>query len=171
MVNLGLPSLHHVERWREVAYGAILALNAPPPPAYEVRNTPRRCLCAARTCVSRHRGRRPAARPHWPIAIMPFPASRNRATSGPVPPISPQPATGEKAFVQVKSKAAQAVLDDYVDRFRRGGTYQRMFFVWRSPKGVLATEGDDSLHVWAGDRLADAAVRAGLFDWLTERTA
>jgi len=29
-----------------------------------------------------------------------------------------QRATGERAFVQVKSKAGQAVLDDYVDRFR-----------------------------------------------------
>ncbi len=82
-----------------------------------------------------------------------------------------QPATGEKAFVQVKSKAGQAVLDDYVDRFRHSGTYQRMFFVCHSPKGTLSTEGDSRLHVWAGDRLADAAVRAGLFDWLTERTA
>ena len=82
-----------------------------------------------------------------------------------------QPATGEKAFVQVKSKAGQAVLDDYVDRFRRSGTYQRMFFVCHSPKGPLNVDDGEKLHMWAGDRLADAAVRAGLFDWLTERTA
>ena len=82
-----------------------------------------------------------------------------------------QPATGERAFVQVKSKAGQAVLDDYVDKFRRSGAYQRMFFVCHSPKGALATEDDASLHVWAGDHLADATVRAGLFDWLMERSA
>jgi hypothetical protein len=82
-----------------------------------------------------------------------------------------QPASGEKAFVQVKSKAGQAVLDDYVDRFRCSGTHQRMFFVCHSPKGALSAEGDARLHIWAGDRLADAAVRAGLFDWLTEWTA
>ena len=82
-----------------------------------------------------------------------------------------QLATGEKAFVQVKSKAGQAVLDDYVDRFRRSGAYQRMFFVCHSPKGALSTDGEARLHVLAGERLADAAVRAGLFDWLTERTA
>jgi hypothetical protein len=82
-----------------------------------------------------------------------------------------QPATGEKTFVQVKSKAGQAVLDDYVDRFRRSGTYDRMFFVCHSPKGTLSTDDDAKLHVWAGGRLADTAVRAGLFDWLTERTA
>ncbi len=82
-----------------------------------------------------------------------------------------QPTTGEKAFVQVKSKAGQAVLDDYIDRFRRSETYQRMFFVCHSPKGALSTDDDTRLHVWVGDRLADTAVRAGLFDWLTERTA
>ena len=82
-----------------------------------------------------------------------------------------QPAIGEKAFVPVKSKAAQAVLDDYVDRFRRSGAYDRFFFVCHSPKGTLSTDDDTRLHVWAGDRLADAAVRAGLFDWLIERTA
>ncbi len=82
-----------------------------------------------------------------------------------------QPATCEKAFVQVISKAGQTVLDNYVARFRRSGMYQRMFFICHSPKGVLSADGEARLHVWAGDRLADAAVRAGLFDWLTERTA
>ena len=82
-----------------------------------------------------------------------------------------QPTTGEKACVQVKSKAGQAVLDNYVDRFRRRGVNERWFFVCHSPKGTLSADGDARLHVWAGDRLADTAVRAGLFDWLTERTA
>jgi hypothetical protein len=71
----------------------------------------------------------------------------------------------------VKSKAGQAVLDDYVGRFRRSGAYQRMFFVCHSPKGALSNEGEARLHVWAGDRLANAAVRVGLFDWLMERSA
>ncbi len=97
--------------------------------------------------------------------------SRVGGTQKDVDLILEQPTTGEKAFVQVKSKAGQAVLDDYIDRFRRSGTYQRMFFVCHSPKGPLSTDDDARLHIWAGDRLADAAVRAGLFDWLTERTA
>ena len=54
---------------------------------------------------------------------------------------------------------------------RRCGAYQRMFFVCHSPKGLLSTEGDERLHVWAGDRLADVVVKAGLFDWLIGRTA
>ncbi len=97
--------------------------------------------------------------------------SRVGGTQKDVDLILEQPTTGEKAFVQVKYKAGQAVLDDYVDRVRRSGTYQRIFFVCHSPKGALSADNESRLHVWAGDRLADAAVRAGLFDWLTERTA
>ena len=81
-----------------------------------------------------------------------------------------QPATGETAFVQVKSKAGQAVLNDYIGRFKQSG-HDRMFFVCHSPKGALSAADDAKLHVWAGDHLADAAVRAGLFDWLMERSA
>ncbi len=80
-----------------------------------------------------------------------------------------QPATGETAFVQVKSKAGQSVLDDYIGRFRRGEIYDRMFFVCHSPKGESLVVDGANLHVWTGDRLADAAVKAGLFDWLVER--
>ena len=82
-----------------------------------------------------------------------------------------QPATGETAFVQVKSRAGQAVLNDYVDRFRRSGKHDHMFFVCHSPNGPLNVDDGEKLHIWAGDRLADAAVRAGLFDWLMERSA
>lgn len=81
-----------------------------------------------------------------------------------------QPSIGETAFVQVKSKAAQAVLDDYIGRFRRSGMYDRMFFVCHSPAGTLSVDATAGVHIWAGDRLADAAVKAGLFDWLTERS-
>ena len=81
-----------------------------------------------------------------------------------------QPTTGETAFVQVKSKAGQAVLDDYISRFRRG-TYDRLFFICHSPTGTLSVDDEVGVHIWAGDRLADAAVKAGLFDWLTERSA
>jgi hypothetical protein len=75
-----------------------------------------------------------------------------------------QPATGETASVQVKSTAGQAVLDDYADRFRRSGAYDRMFFVCHSPRGALSAGDAARLQVWAGDRLAEAAVKVGLFD-------
>ena len=82
-----------------------------------------------------------------------------------------QPTTGERGFVQVKSKAGQAVLDDYIDRFQRSGAFERMFFICHSPTGGLSTDDSERLHVWSGERLAEAAVGAGLFDWLMEKAA
>ena len=97
--------------------------------------------------------------------------SRVGETLSDVDLILEQPATGETAFVQVKSTAGQAVLDDYADRFQRSEACDRMFFVCHTPRGTLSTVDTARLHVWAGDRLAEAAVKAGLFDWLVERSA
>jgi hypothetical protein len=80
-----------------------------------------------------------------------------------------QPTTGETAFVQVKSTTSQTVLNDYLDRFRRSG-YDRFFFVCHSASGRLSLPGEPRLHLFEGERLADAAVKNGLFDWLVERS-
>lgn len=80
-----------------------------------------------------------------------------------------QPTTNETAFVQVKSQASQAVLDDYLARFRSSG-FDRFFFVCHSAKGSLSLPDERNLHLFEGPRLADAAVKNGLFDWLVERS-
>jgi hypothetical protein len=80
-----------------------------------------------------------------------------------------QPTTGESAFVQVKSEAGQAVLDDYLGRFRRSD-YDRFFFVCHLAQGKLTIPIEPRLHLFEGERLADAAVKNGLYDWLTERS-
>jgi hypothetical protein len=80
-----------------------------------------------------------------------------------------QPTTKETAFVQVKSEATQGVLDDYLGRFRRSG-YDRFFFVCHSPQGKLGFPNESRLHLFEGERLADAAVKNGLFDWLIEKS-
>jgi hypothetical protein len=77
------------------------------------------------------------------------------------------PTTGERAFVQVKSAANQAVLDDYIGRFRQYDC-QRFFFVCHSPKGGL-TWAKGNIHIWTGADLAAMAAKAGLHDWLIER--
>ena len=80
-----------------------------------------------------------------------------------------QPTTGEIAFVQVKSKAGQATVNDYLERFRRSG-YDRLFFVCHSAQGKLTLPNKPGLHLFEGERLADAAVKNGLYDWLIERS-
>ncbi|WP_409566923.1 restriction endonuclease [Methylobacterium sp. J-048] len=79
-----------------------------------------------------------------------------------------QPATGERGFVQVKSRATQAVLDASIGAYRASGAYQRMFFVCHSPVGHLTADGLD-VHLLTGGELARRSVEAGLLDWLIER--
>jgi hypothetical protein len=81
-----------------------------------------------------------------------------------------QPTIGETAWVQVKSQTSQAELDDYLRRYRRDGSCDRFFFVCHSAAGSLSLPAQPGLHLWAGERLADAAIDAGLFDWLLDRT-
>lgn len=79
------------------------------------------------------------------------------------------PTTGERAFVQIKSRANQKVLNDYLDRFDRSGA-ERFFFVCHSPTGPLSLANNSSCHIWTGMELGSRALGAGLFDWLIERT-
>lgn len=81
-----------------------------------------------------------------------------------------QPTTGESAFVQVKSKASQKVLTDYLQRFRESG-HDHFFFVCHSASGSLRLPDERGLHLLEGRRLAEVAVRNGLFEWLAQRTA
>jgi hypothetical protein len=60
-----------------------------------------------------------------------------------------QPTSRELGFVQMRSKANQVVLDDYVERFRASRVYGRMFFVCHSP--------------------GRGPCNAGLLDWLSEK--
>lgn len=80
------------------------------------------------------------------------------------------PSTNETAWVQIKSSASQATLDDYLDRYRRDGSAEHFYFTVHSPRGALVLPDERGLHLWAGDRLARAAIAAGLLDWLIERT-
>jgi hypothetical protein len=45
-----------------------------------------------------------------------------------------------------------------------------MFFVCHSPIGGLSAN-NASVHLWFGAELAEAAINAGLFDWLTEKSS
>lgn len=83
-----------------------------------------------------------------------------------------QAATGERAFVQVKSRATTAVLQDYVDRYREYGDCNRMFFICHSPNGRLRQQAvSPDVELWFADTIARKAVRAGQYEWLVQRVA
>jgi hypothetical protein len=52
-----------------------------------------------------------------------------------------QPLTGETAFVQVKASSRQAELDDYIERFKSNGRFDRFMFVCAAPQDGMSLPG------------------------------
>jgi hypothetical protein len=77
------------------------------------------------------------------------------------------PTINERAFVQVKSKASQAVLNDSLKQFTGSGM-DRFYFVCHSGAPNLKVPVDTKLHLWTDQQLADMAVQLGFFDWLVK---
>lgn len=78
------------------------------------------------------------------------------------------PSTGERAFVQVKSKTTSAELADYVAKLDELDCYQRMFFIYHS--GEAQTD-DERVIVIGPEKLAEMAVDAGLATWLVRKVS
>jgi hypothetical protein len=80
------------------------------------------------------------------------------------------PATDERAFVQVKSSADQKTLLDYVSRFAdRRDYYSRMIFAVHSPQGNVTPPGNLPVQVWTLKQIANLVVKLGLGDWVANR--
>jgi len=77
------------------------------------------------------------------------------------------PITGERAFVQVKSRTTKAQMDDYVERFQ-GRPDARMFYVYHTAKSELTCDVDGVVPV-GPERLSEMVIEAGLLDWLIDR--
>jgi hypothetical protein len=76
------------------------------------------------------------------------------------------PSTGERAFVQVKSKTCSAELAEYVKQLDERGPYDRMFYVFHSGE---ANTDDERVTIINPERLAELVVGAGLVDWLIRK--
>lgn len=80
------------------------------------------------------------------------------------------PSTAERAFVQVKSQATSAALNDYVARLAEADAYERMFFVWHT--GDIAEESSPAGVILLGPRkLSRMVLDAGLSSWLREKVS
>jgi hypothetical protein len=78
------------------------------------------------------------------------------------------PSTGERAFVQVKSKTTSAELAEYASKLDELGPYDRMFYVFHS--GEAETE-DDRVNIVGPDKLAELVLDAGLANWLIRKVS
>lgn len=95
--------------------------------------------------------------------------SRLGETQADVDLVIQHPMTKAKAFVQVKSRANQKIVDDYIARYRSAGSFNHMFFICHTSTKPLRTDGSGDVYLWQGSALAEAAISAGLYDWLIER--
>ncbi len=76
----------------------------------------------------------------------------------------------ETAFVQVKSRADQAVLNKYVSIFSvQRDHYDRMIFAAHTCTGTLTPPEGLPIHVWTGQKIAELVVKHGLGDWIALR--
>jgi hypothetical protein len=78
------------------------------------------------------------------------------------------PSTGERAFVQVKSKTSSSELASYVAQIDQMGPYDRMFYIYHS--GEAETD-DDRVIVVGPEKLAPMVVDAGLVNWLIRKVS
>jgi hypothetical protein len=78
------------------------------------------------------------------------------------------PSTGERAFVQIKSKTTSAELAEYVGKIDELGPYDRMFYVYHS--GEAKTD-DDRVIVVGPEKLAELVMDAGLTNWLIRKVS
>ena len=79
-------------------------------------------------------------------------------------------AAKEIAFVQVKSKAGQSLLDGYIQEFqKRRERYHRMIFAVHTSIGTLKPPAGEPVQVWCLYRIAQLSVQLGLGDWIVNR--
>lgn len=77
------------------------------------------------------------------------------------------PSTGERAFVQVKSRTNQKQLEEYISKFE-GRSESRMFYAYHTTNTDLVCS-DERISLIGIDQLSKMVLEAGLFDWLIER--
>ncbi|TNC72041.1 restriction endonuclease [Rubellimicrobium roseum] len=80
------------------------------------------------------------------------------------------PSTGDRAFVQVKSRATAKTFQDYVDRLAGMPDISRMFFVWHTG-GIGAEPIPATVTPIGPERLAQMVLDAGLTKWLREKVS
>lgn len=80
------------------------------------------------------------------------------------------PSTGERAFVQVKSKTTSNELTEYVVKLaERADLYNRMFYVYHS--GEVTAPDDGRVTLIGPKQLADLVMESGLTRWLIDKVS
>ncbi|OOG60391.1 hypothetical protein [Rhodanobacter sp. C03] len=79
------------------------------------------------------------------------------------------PTTGERAFVQIKSKTSGKEFESYAKDFRDTDAHARMFFVWHT--GKVNVEPTEQITLWGPDEVPKMVLEAGLLSWLKDKAS
>ena len=81
------------------------------------------------------------------------------------------PTTGETCGVQIKTQTTRPIFDQQVEQFRSYTGYSRMFFAYHTPIEAFANNDPQRVTVWTRYEIAQQVIRAGLVEWVLERTS
>jgi hypothetical protein len=82
------------------------------------------------------------------------------------------PVTGNRAFVQVKSKATMDVFKDYIGQYRSMDEFDEMYFVVHTKDGSFDVWQDtQDIKLWNVEQLSRLVVNSGLISWLIKKAS
>jgi hypothetical protein len=82
------------------------------------------------------------------------------------------PVSHKRAVVQVKSEGNLKTFLDYKQRFAElDGDAEAYFVVHKPTTDLVAYEGDGTVFLLTGNRLAELVVSSGLSRWLIQKTS
>jgi hypothetical protein len=80
------------------------------------------------------------------------------------------PSTAERAFIQVKSQATTAALQEYASRLAEADAFERMFFVWHTGN-IVEGDGPEGVTLIGPQKLSRMVLDAGLSSWLRDKVS
>ena len=81
------------------------------------------------------------------------------------------PITGERYFVQVKSKTNQMQFEEYSNRkANERSSFSKMYYVYHTGKIQINDQYDDDVILWNDAEIAKQVVNNGLIDWLFDHS-
>ena len=82
------------------------------------------------------------------------------------------PVTGNRAFVQVKSKASMSNFESYIEEYREMDEFDEMYFVVHTKDGSFEGWQDTpDIKLWDVEKLSRLVVNSGLVSWLMKKAS
>jgi hypothetical protein len=81
------------------------------------------------------------------------------------------PATGRRAFIQIKSETSLAEAERYIAAYQEYVDFDEMFFVYHTCSADLQqlASREANVHIWGLDAIATLVISSGLADWLINK--